>query len=294
MRPRRRTGLFIGVIILIVVNALLLFTKAGEYPASLFRKGALFVLAPLQRTATEVVNFPIFIWQHYFHLISVSDENKNLKRELEKIKVEKEQYTEIIQENNRLKKLLDLKQASSFNMITAQVIGRDVSFWHKGFVINRGKKDGVRSGMPVVVAEGIVGLVVEATNKYARVLLLTDGNIAVDALSQRSRARGLVRGNMSNELTYAYLSFKEDVRKGDQIISSGMDGLFPKGLVIGHIHKIYKGEVDGGFRRVMIMPSVAMNRLEEVFVIFSFPKHMLSADEVLPSTANEMKTGEIP
>jgi rod shape-determining protein MreC len=127
--------------------------------------------------------------------------------------------------------------------------------------------------MPVVVPEGVVGQIVDVSGRYAKVLLIVDQNSAVDALVQRTRARGLLKGEFADQCRLEYVLRKEDVQVGDVVVSSGLDGVFPKGLRIGEIKEV-SGETTEMFYTIAIVPFVDFEKLEELLV--------LPASEIIP------------
>jgi rod shape-determining protein MreC len=142
----------------------------------------------------------------------------------------------------------------------------DPSGWFKTIVINKGTRDGVAKGMAVVATDGLVGHVVKAFDGSAMVLLVIDPTSAVDALVQRSRFRGIVEGESTARCRFKYLVRKADVKRGDVVISSGLDGVFPKGLPVGTVADVFETHT-GLFQEAKIQPFVNFTRLEEVLVV---------------------------
>ena len=151
-------------------------------------------------------------------------------------------------------------------MIAAQVVGKDPSPWSKTIIVDKGNRAGIGQGAPVVIPEGIVGVVVEASARSSKVLLLIDPNSAVDALVQRTRARGIVKGGGAGYCLFDYVLRKHNISVGDTVVSSGMDGVFPKGLPVGRISEIVRLNA-GIFQKVSLTTSVDFEILEEVFII---------------------------
>ena len=206
------------------------------------------------------------VWSHYFHLASVKQENDELKRLLAEANIQKGEYLEAKRTCERLEKLLGAKTALPHRVIHAGVVGRDPSGWFKSIIINRGVDDGVAKGMPVVSPEGIVGQVVTASYDYSKVMLMIDRSSAIDSLVQHNRTRGIVEGETDTSCRLKYVVRKAEVSVGDAVVSSGLDGLFPKGLPIGEVKEIKKNKPDI-FQDVVIEPYVDFSRLEEVLVI---------------------------
>jgi rod shape-determining protein MreC len=154
--------------------------------------------------------------------------------------------------------------------MAASIIGEDGSPWFKTLVVDRGAADGFSDGMPVLAAEGVVGQVIKVSANSSRVLLVTDHASAIAAVVQRSRARGVVRGAGSGRLSLEFSMKEDDVKVGDQILTSGIGGIFPKGVPIGEVTMVKKGEY-GIFQIVEVRPSVMLSRLEEVLVLARKP-----------------------
>ena len=206
------------------------------------------------------------IWEHYFFLITVVDDNLKLQTELQQAMVMNHRLKEAALSNERLRKLFKLQQEMEEPLVAAQVVGKDPSPWFQSVLLDKGRDDGVEEGQPVINPEGIVGIVVEATSHFAKVMLITDPNSAVDAIIQKSRARGIIEGGASGFCVLNFVLRKHEVAEGDAVVSSGMDGVFPKGLPIGKVAAIVKREA-GIFQEVSVIPYVDFERLEEVLVV---------------------------
>ncbi|MBI2487606.1 MAG: rod shape-determining protein MreC [Deltaproteobacteria bacterium] len=212
------------------------------------------------------------VWQNYINLIGVKEENERLKSEINKLRQEKFRLWEAELQNERLKKILEFKETSSYPVVTANVIaGSPSGLRSQVVIIDRGTEDGVNQGMPVTTYEGIVGRVFMVGSKSSEVILITDEISAVDAYIHRTRTRGIVKGT-GDGCVMEYIEKKSDVNIGDKVISSGKDGFFPKGVVIGTVVGI---DITGGFVRAQISPDVDLNSLEEVIVILKYSENMV-------------------
>jgi rod shape-determining protein MreC len=237
------------------------------------RKGVAFVDAfliefcsPFQKAATFVIQSVYGTFQHYVFLVHLQKENGILKQRIAELQKENHEKEEAACANERLRRLLDFREKTPGSMVAAEVIGQDPSSWFKSVAINKGEKDGVRRGMAVVSPDGIVGQVLKAASHYATVLLVTDYSSAIDAIVQRSRAKAIVEGKGENRCQLKYLLRTEEVAVGDVIVTSGLGGNFPKGLMIGEIRSIEK-KGHGVFQYAELVPSVDLTKLEEVLVI---------------------------
>ena len=205
-------------------------------------------------------------WLNYFHLINVRQENAHLMAEIDNLKMENNRYRELLPTHERLQKLLQFKQTTSRPVLAAQVVGLDPTGWFKSVIINKGEEAGIALNMPVVNANGIIGRVVSLSSNYAKVLLIIDQNSAVDCLVQRSRARGMVKGLSAEICSLNYVVKSSDVAVGDIVVTSGLGGVFPKGIPVGEILSV---EDNSGklFKDIEIRPAVDFSKLEEVLVI---------------------------
>ena len=258
--------LIVGVIILITVNVILLsFTSKSQSTFGLGRVG-LSLVSPFQELVSRSIRFTRDIWEHYFFLVSVAHENENLRKSLNQFVGKSNQWHEIDLANSRLRDLLNFQKAPTNKVVAAEVIGKDPSSWFKTVIIDKGKSDGLQKGLPVVLPTGIVGQVIETAGHYSKVMLVTDRNSAVDALVQRSRARGIIKGESADQCRFEFVLRKHDVQIDDTVIASGLDGVYPKGLRIGRVADISQRNSDI-FYEITVAPFVDYEKLEEVLVI---------------------------
>lgn len=267
----KKALMIVGLIALIAVSITVL--SLPNRPAATAPSTGGIVMAitgPFQKAVGRSIRFVKGIWYHYFILVATARENQQLQDQLRRVTEENNRCREAALANERLRGLLDFKKSLPHQLLAAEVIGKDPSPWFKTIIIDKGRKDGVFSGMPVVIPEGIVGQVVAAAGHYAKVLLLVDQNSAVDALVQRTRARGLIKGGMGGKCLFDYALRKNDIKVGDIVISSGVDGVFPKGLRLGQVSEIVKRNA-GIFQDVIISSFVDFEKIEEVLIILNPP-----------------------
>lgn len=223
---------------------------------------------PLQSAITQLGHVVSGVWRHYAALVGLRLENEALRQRILELEQEAVRLAEIEQTNRRLENLLGFRESLRGEAYVAQIIGKDPSPWFRSFVVNKGSSGGVRKGMAVLSPYGVVGQVIQVSPHASRVLLITDHNSGVDALVQRSRARGIVEGAVEDGCVMKYLKRGEDMRVGDRVVTSGFDGIFPKGVVIGHVKAIPAGSA-GLMQVAEIEPTVPFDRLEEVLVVES-------------------------
>ena len=194
------------------------------------------------------------------------EDNVKLLEQVSSMKQELSSIQEIKAENDRLRKLLDFERVSEWSTVSSQVIARDLSHWSYYVMINKGTKDGIRSEMPVTNGEGLVGKVVAATPHSARVILLLDSDSRVSALIQDTRDVGLVEGVGQPLLKMTYLDLNAKVQVGQTVITSGLGGIYPKGIPIGEIVQIGE-EKDKLGLYAMVQPFASFSKLEEVLCL---------------------------
>jgi rod shape-determining protein MreC len=270
----KKLVLIIGVIVLIAVNIIVLSVNSRRYTSFGLERVAISFVSPFQELITRTIRFTKDIWQHYFDLVTVARENQILRSELNQASENSNQWHETELANARLRNLLDFQKNISEQVVAAEVIGKDPSAWFKTVIIDKGKADGLTKGLPVVMPQGIAGQVIETARHYSKVMLIIDRNSAVDALVQRTRARGIIKGESTDQCRLEYVLRKKDVRIGDIIVSSGSDGVYPKGLRIGRVSEVIEHDADI-FHEVFITPFVDFEKLEEVLVVIDVPKHDL-------------------
>jgi rod shape-determining protein MreC len=223
-------------------------------------------MVPFQSGVTRVMHFCRQTWHHYFFLVGVQQECDRLRKSLAKVEMERNRRFESEQALQRLQELLETNAQAPYRMLPAQVTGVDPSGWFKTVIINKGQSHGVLKEMAVLSTKGLVGHVIKAFDQSAMVLLIIDPASAVDALIQRSRFRGIVEGETAVSCRLKYVVRKADVKIGDLVLSSGLDGIFPKGLRIGTISQVLNPGT-GLFQNAKVKPLVDFSRLEEVLVI---------------------------
>jgi len=224
------------------------------------------ITAPFQKLIKQTTKSTEELWLNYFRLVDVNHENTQLKNEIHVLKMANSRYRELLATQESLEELLQFKQTINRPVLAAQVIGLDPTGWFKSVIIDKGKWAGLRLDMPVVNAFGVVGRVVSVSSNYAKVLLIIDQNSAVDCLVQRSRDRGMLKGLMSEICKLDYVAKSNDITMGDIVVTSGLGGVFPKGLPVGRILDVKEiaGEL---FKDIKIRTAVDFSKLEEVLVI---------------------------
>lgn len=228
----------------------------------------------------------------YLDLINVKTENRELKTENAEMRAQLGSMTELKIENERLSKLLGFKQNSNMDLLAGRVVGKDLLLDHQTLTINRGTAHGVKKNMAALTVGGVVGYVYRTDLYTSQILLLTDRYAVIDALVQRSRARGLVEGSTKDQAVLKYVKRGDDVQVGDLVVTSGMYNIFPKGFPVGTVRKINKS-LYGMTQELELTPSVDPLNLEELFVVLNAnqadytPTKAPAAEEKAPEASTE-------
>lgn len=249
------------------------------------------VVTPFQSFADLVSTSGGSVWDRYFNLVSVARENEGLRSRLQQVEGELALLSEFKTENERLRALLSFVSETQLEGVVGRVIGSDPSGWVKGITINKGSSSGVAVGMAAVVARGVVGQVVATSLNSARILLIADHTSGVDAIVQGSRVRGIVEGTGSQLCELRYVTRDFLVKPGELVLTSGMDGVYPKGLLIGSVSAVESGGATL-FQTVEVKPVVDFSRLEEVLIITALPSVTGDAGEPLSSVVKRLRQRE--
>ncbi len=226
----------------------------------------MWILRPLQIAGQGTANWIKGFRDHYDTLAGFRSENERLRKRLQTLEIERQRLLEAEATNRRLQQLLDFRSELPAGAITASIIAASATSWFQSCVLNKGSADGVRQGMAVVTPLGVIGKVVTVTGRTAKVLLLTDPNSGIDVLVQRTRSRGIVSGSLESGTVLKYIKRSEDVQEGDRLVTSGLDSVFPKGMLAGTVIKVRK-QSRGLFQTVEVLPAVQASLVEEVLVV---------------------------
>ena len=250
----------LAYLVIFIVAFLLLFARQ-----SLFRS-VKFTVVEGTSLPLRIVLFPLRELKKILFYHRTFDEYMRLRKEVTTLEGRLVGLDEVARENNRLAALLKFKRKLIFSSVAANVVGRDPSNWNATVILDKGTRDGIDIGMPVVSASGIVGKIAEVSEKKAKVILLTDPSFSVVALAKRSREVGLVSGTLQGVGRMRYLSADADVQVGDQIISSKLSSSFPEGLLIGEVVEV-RSDANNTALDCLIQPSVSLSQIEEVLVV---------------------------
>lgn len=228
-----------------------------------------FVAAPIEKTTVHAWQNVSGLWDGYLWLVGTRKENELLLKEVARLESEVVRLRELSQESQALREILELRKQTGFGGVVASVIGADPSGWIQSVTVDRGTSDGITISMPAVLGGAVVGQVHTASSTASNILVITDRSSGVGALVQRSRARGVVVGSGGRECFMEYVQGSEDVAVGDTVVTSGLDGVYPKGLEIGTVVEV-RTQPDEMFQKIRIEPTVDHNRLETLFILTSY------------------------
>jgi rod shape-determining protein MreC len=268
LRYKKTAILLIAVILVIVLmNA----TATGKYKLSLAEGLVRVVFTPIEQAVSKVSYSVGELLASTAKIMAAYRDNEQLRQQVDQLKQSTIMLNEVTAENQRLQVMLDYKKNTpQFEMVVATVIAREPGSWFSTIVINRGSDDGLTKDMPVVTPQGLVGHVVSVYGKSAKVMLILDPRSAVGGLVQRpeSRVTGIVVGQAQNTTVPRMINLarESDVIQDDKIITSGLGGIFPKGILIGEVVEV-KNEEGGLLKFAEIKPAVDFSKMEEVFVI---------------------------
>ncbi len=225
------------------------------------------VAVPLQKVASAPGHFLRDAWTGYLALVHVRQENERLRARIAALREENLQFREALVATGRLQRIAEMRSDFETPMLPSQVVGQDVSPWFRSLLVDRGRAHDVRSGMPVITDQGVVGLITATAAHAGKAMLLFDRQSAIDGIVQRSRARGIVRGTGTDRLEFEFVVRGADVRAGDVVITSGLGGVYPKGLRIGTVVAVADPDAANLVRTAVLEAAIDVGRLEQVFVM---------------------------
>ena len=225
--------------------------------------------AEVQRVATSGIGSVRDGWTNYFALQEIRRENVELRDEVAKLRVGLQQEQALSQQTRTLQQLLDLRSSIKLSTMAAAVIAGGASPEFRTITIDKGTGDGIATDMAVISPVGVVGRIVLPTSRAAKVQLLIDRDAAAGALVERSRAQGVLVGTGTEHLRLDHVPGTADIKVGDRVVTSGIEGIYPKGFAIGQIESFERRA--GEFAAVMIRPAVEFSNIEVVLVVVTPP-----------------------
>lgn len=273
-RDTRKRLVWIALVLFVTLVAYSVLSPAPEGRSGAVPNELSRLFRPLTAGIAWIGNGVSSVWNHYFYLSQTSFENDQLRQDVALLREQALALQEAQIENQRLHELLKMSEAWSRKPIVARVIANSTHYGIRTAVIDRGWADGVERDRPVMAGGGLVGRVRVIAEHSSTILLITDPNSSVDVIDVRSRVRGLLVGalkitKLSRPVALTlleYVSQDSDILQKDVLITSGMDGVYPKGLPVGEVHEVRKDDF-GLFEDVWVVPAADLSRLEEVVVL---------------------------
>jgi rod shape-determining protein MreC len=260
----KRPG-WIALVSVLVFNLLLLSLQTNQHGGPGFlRQVLLDVMVPGEKLADTVVQGVWNVWDGYFALVGVRDENLKLKAENDQLRMQIQQQDEAIREAARLRAFLGMADAGIGKTVAARVIGR-ASRSLQTITIDKGQADGVKPNNSVITPDGVVGRVLNVATRSAVVQLITDTQSEVAAMLRESRVQALFRGTGGRDLELDYIEDDYGIEAGAEVVTSGLDQIHPKGLPLATISSV--GEKGEHFRLMFARPRVDLSRLEDVLIV---------------------------
>jgi rod shape-determining protein MreC len=273
-----RRSRFLLVVLVLLHLAAISHQVDGGGGLSLLQQSLLAAFSPVQRGVAAVVGGVSETWRAWGFHHDTYRENRRLLARLHEVEAELQARAARAAEADRLREMLELKRALPFQTLPAQVVGREGLPWFRSLTIDRGQADGVVLDAPVLSTTGVVGRVFALGPHAARVQVLLDRDTGAGVMIERSRVSGVVAGQVSgpgagsDDLRLKYVPSRADVVVGDLVVTSGIDRIYPKGLVVGRVR--FVGDESGLFKEIRVEPSARFDRLEEVLVVKRTPEDL--------------------
>ena len=265
---RQRTGwLFMAVI---VGQILLISAQVNtERGVPVLEEVTFGTFAEVQRAATSAIGAVRTGWTNYFALQGVQEENARLREEVAALRIGLQQERALAEQSRALQGLLEMKSAVQLSTTAASVIAGGASPEFRTITIDKGTGDGLKPDMAVLAPAGVVGRIIMPSGRASKVQLLIDRDAAAGATVERSRAQGVVVGTGTDRFRLDHVPSTADIQVGDRVVTSGIEGIYPKGFVIGQIESLKRQT--GEFTDVVVRPAVEFSALESVLVVLTPP-----------------------
>jgi rod shape-determining protein MreC len=261
-------------------------------PTRLIRVWAVNTITPLEKLLVWTQSSTSDIWHNYFYLRGVRAENRTLKAQIEQMSLERVRISQDADQARRLQALLAFKEQYISQTKAAQVIGSSGSELSRSVYIDKGERDGIKPDMAVITADGVVGKVLRVYGTTSLVLLIDDQTSGVGAILDKTRLQGILRGSSSGEVILEKVMSDETVSAGELVLTSGGDGIFPKGLLVGRVAKVSPGSEL--FLNIRVRAAADLGRLEEVLVVTKIDERQAAPDQTGAARAIDILASRLP
>lgn len=257
-----------SVLLLIAVVMLSFAVLSPSHKTGLFRKLVLESIVPMEGLINTTFSSIGDVWKRYIFLVNLGEANRELVKKNASLSQKINYYQETYLECLRLRMLMGLRERTDYPTVAARVVGRKQSPLFETILINKGSSDGISVDLPVQTVYGVLGRIIDVSWNVSKVLILVDYNSNIDTLIQRSRAHGILQGSGEKGCKLKYVRRTEDVKVGDVVVTSGLAGVFPKGLILGTVESVEKEEA-GLFQEIWVSPAEDVTKIEDVLVILT-------------------------
>ncbi|HEV3512949.1 MAG TPA: rod shape-determining protein MreC [Candidatus Sulfotelmatobacter sp.] len=290
----RNLIILVGVLFLQVLGLAMQVKRANNeaQDTRLIRIWAVGTLAPFERGLVWIQNSTGNLWHNYIYLRGVRAENRELKEQIEQMRLEQVRLNQDATQAHRLQTLLAFKEQYVAKTIAAQVIGSSGSDLSRVIYIDKGENEGIARDMAVITADGIVGKVLMVYPSVSQVLLINDQSSGVGAILEKSRLQGVLRGSANGEVMLERVMSDEQVTPGETVLTSGGDQIFPKGLPVGTVMTVGNGR--DLFLNIRIKPAADLSKLEEVLVLVQQQERQATAEDKTRVRAADILAQRLP
>ncbi|HZR55627.1 MAG TPA: rod shape-determining protein MreC [Terriglobales bacterium] len=292
----RNVTILVAILFAQVLGLAIQVKRSAENQSTrLIRVWTVAAITPLERGIVGLQGGIAGIWHNYFYLRGVRQENRDLKAEIERLRLEQVRLKDDAEQARRLQLLLGFKEQFISHTVAAQVIGSSGTEQSRSVYIDKGSRDGIEKEMAVITADGVVGKVLHVFNSTAQVLLISDQLSGVGTILEESRLQGVLRGTASGEVVLDKIMNDEEVQAGARVLTSGGDQIFPKGLLVGTVSKSSHGPES--FLNIKVKPAANLSKLEEVLVITKNEEKqssLASTEDAAPVRAVDVLAQRLP
>jgi rod shape-determining protein MreC len=290
----RNVTVLVAILFAQVLGLAVQVKRSTENESSrLIRIWTIDAVAPLEKGIVWIQSSTVNLWHNYFYLRGVRQENRDLKQEIQRLRLDQARLNGDAEQARRLQALLGFKERFISQTVAAQVIGSSGSEQSRSILIDKGERDGIKPDMAVITVDGIVGKVLRVyNNSTSQVLLIDDQSSGVGAILEKTRVQGVLRGTPAGEVALEKIMADEAVQPGEKVLTSGGDQIFLKGLPVGTVERVAKGQ--DSFLNIWVKPATNLSKLEEVLVITKTEEKVPSMAETGPVRAADIMAQRLP